>query len=85
MATEIVLIVEPGMDMAMELVIMQKPILSEQRLICPVIQIGTSIAIGLRTTIDTVMEIAGQDTEVMGGRVQDGPGNNDYTGDCTAP
>jgi hypothetical protein len=68
MATEIVLIVEPGMDMATELVIIEAPILSEQRPICPVIQIGTAIGIGLRTTIDTGMQIPGWDTEVMGGR-----------------
>ncbi len=78
--TEIVLITEPGMDMVTEPGIIQVPIMSAQRLICPAMQIGTAMEIGMRTTIDMGMEIAGWDTEVMGERAQEGAGNNECSG-----
>jgi len=80
MTVEIVLIMEPGMDMVMEPVITQTLILSAQRLISPAMQTGTAIGIGLRTTIDTVMQIAGWDTEVTGGWGREDAGNNRIQG-----
>lgn len=83
--TEIGVIMEPVMDIVMEPVITHTPIMSALRLICPAMQIGTAMEIGMRTTIDMGMEIAGWDTEVMGELAQEGAGNNECSGGCIAP
>ncbi len=83
--TESGAIMESVMDIVMEPVIIQTPIMSAQSLLCPVMQIGTAMEIGMRTTIDMDMEIAGWDTEVIGGQANEGAGNNECSGGCVAP